>query len=499
MQNDLIPAPIDWVLLMPMLIVFGSGVVGMCIEMLRPRQNNNAIVLMTLVGLAAAGAYLIGAWDYPVTRTLGDLFLSDRTARVLQLLIIVISFTTVLYSEGYLRERRLPFGEYYPLVVWSATGAMIMATTTNLLIVFLGLEVLSIALYILAGLSNREQASQEAALKYFLLGAFASAFLLYGISLLYGATGTTQMEDLRAIWNQPLERPTVGLLYAGLTLVLVGFGFKVALVPFHMWTPDVYQGAPTSVTGYMAAAAKVGAFAALLRFLTYSIPMSDAWVPMLSVLALLTMTVGNLVALVQKDVKRILAYSSIAHAGYVLVALIAYGVLARESASAQPTSVLYYLIAYSFMTVGAFAVVSLATRGGRERTELSDLYGLWERAPLPAAMMIVFMASLAGIPLTAGFLGKLLIFRDALDAGLIVLAIALAINSVISAYYYLRIVLATVVQKPTLHAPRFAKPNAGLLATCLVCGLAIFALFFAAQPVLGQLEAPKEVFVQRGP
>ncbi len=499
MQTGLTPAPIDWVLLMPLLIVFGTGVVGMCIEMLRPRSNNNAIVATTLLGLGAAAAYLIGTWEYPTLHTFGELFLSDRVAKILQLLIIAITFTTVLYSEGYLRERRLPFGEYYPLLVWSATGAMIMATSTNLLIVFLGLEVLSISLYILAGLSNREQQSQEAALKYFLLGAFASAFLLYGISLLYGATGTTQMEDLRAIWNTPLDKPTVGLLYAGLTLILVGFAFKVALVPFHMWTPDVYQGAPTSVTGFMAAAAKVGAFAALVRFLDYATPMSDAWVPMLSALAILTMTVGNLVALVQKDVKRILAYSSIAHAGYVLVAVVAYGVLSREGSAAQPISVVYYLIAYSFMTVGAFAVVSLATRGGRERTELNDLNGLWERAPLPAAMMIVFMASLAGIPLTAGFLGKLLIFRDALDAGLVVLAIALAVNSVISAYYYLRIVLATVVQKPALHAPRFANPNAGLVATCLVCGLAIFALFFAAQPVLRELEAPQEVFVHRSP
>ncbi|MER3466235.1 MAG: NADH-quinone oxidoreductase subunit N, partial [Armatimonadota bacterium] len=196
---------------------------------------------------------------------------------------------------------------------------MIMATSTNLLIVFLGLEVLSISLYILAGLSNREQRSQEAALKYFLLGSFASAFLLYGISLLYGATGSTQMEALTAIWQTDMDPATTGLLYGGMTLVLVGFGFKVALVPFHMWTPDVYQGAPTSVTGFMAATSKVAAFAALFRFLEGSMQMADVWIPLLSILAIATMIVGNVVALVQEDVKRILAYSSIAHAGYVLV------------------------------------------------------------------------------------------------------------------------------------------------------------------------------------
>lgn len=499
MRNEVLaPASIDWTLLAPLLIVFGTGVVAMCVEMLRPRQNNNTIVITTLLGLAAAGVAVIIQWNYPLSQTFGELFVSDRFARIVQLLIIAVTFATVLYSEGYLRERRLPFGEYYPLVVWSASGAMIMATSTNLLIIFLGLEVLSISLYILAGLSNREQSSQEAALKYFLLGAFASAFLLYGISLLYGATGSTQIEAITSIWHTEMDHATTGLLYGGMTLVLVGFGFKVALVPFHMWTPDVYQGAPTSVTGFMAATSKVAAFAALFRFLDGSMPMADIWIPLLSILAVVTMTVGNLVALVQEDVKRILAYSSIAHAGYVLVALVAYGAIAREGGVPSSLAVVYYLSAYSFMTVGAFAVISLTTKGGKERTRLSDLYGLWERAPIPAAMLIIFMASLAGIPLTAGFFGKLFIFRDALDADLTVLAILLAVNSVISVYYYLRIVFAAVVQKPTLHAPRFATPNFGLTATCLLCGLAVLALFFAAQPVIQEIstEAPQEILVR---
>lgn len=226
--------------------------------------------------------------------------------------------------------------------------------------------------------------------------------------------------------------------------------------------------------------------------------MADVWIPLLSILAIITMFVGNIVALVQEDVKRILAYSSIAHAGYVLVALVAYGAIAREGGSPSPLALVYYLLAYSFMTVGAFAVVSLTTKGGKERTNLSDLHGLWQRAPIPAAMLIIFMASLAGIPLTAGFFGKLFIFRDALDGGLPALAILLAVNSVISVYYYLRIVFAAVVQKPTLHVPRFASPNFGLTATCLLCGLAVLALFFAAQPVIQEIntEAPREILVR---
>ncbi|HET6644279.1 MAG TPA: NADH-quinone oxidoreductase subunit N [Fimbriimonadales bacterium] len=477
--------PFDWPAMAPMIAVFLTGVVAMVVEMLSPRRTNNLIVGVCLVGLGFAASLVVRIWDHSAN-SLGGLFTDDRFGHIMQLAIIGIAFLTVLYSEGYLRERRLPFGEYYPLVLWSALGAMIMSTSRDLLIIFLGLEVLSIALYVLSGLSSREKKSQESALKYFLLGAFATGFLLYGISFVYGATGSTNISSISALVSMGKDvNPTnIKLLYAGLGLILVGFGFKTALVPFHMWTPDVYQGAPTSVTGFMAACVKVGAFAALARFLYGAADLRDVWLPILMVLAALTMTVGNLIALVQKDAKRILGYSSIAHAGYVLVALAAYGALQGTAGAIGYNTLAYYLLSYAAMTVGAFAVLSLSARNGQEGTLLEDFHGMYRRAPFLAAAMIIFMASLAGIPLTAGFLGKLLIFKDALSAGMVWLAIVLAVNSVISAFYYLRIVVAISVQKPELREPQFGKVNAGLVATCAVSAVIVLGMFFGYQPLV---------------
>jgi NADH-quinone oxidoreductase subunit N len=476
------PAPFDWPAMLPLLIVFGTGVAAMVIEMLWPRRNNNAIVWASLLGLAISGIALVRIWGQS-GESLGGLFTNDRFGQVTQLALIAITFVTVMYSEGYLRERRLSFGEYYPLILWATAGGMIMVTSRDLLIIFLGLEVLSISLYVLSGLSSRERRSQESALKYFLLGAFASGFLLYGIALIYGATGTTNALGIGALMHAQADATAVKLLYAGIGLIIVGFGFKTALVPFHMWTPDVYQGAPTSVTGYMAAAVKVAAFAAFFRFLDASIDLTGVWVPVLGGLAALTMTVGNLIALVQKDAKRILGYSSIAHAGYILVALVAYGSLKGSGAPADANTLTYYLVSYALMTIGAFAVLSLAARGGSEGTQLEDFHGMWRRAPVPAACMIFFMASLAGIPPLAGFIGKFLVFRDALNADLVWLALLLAVNSVISAFYYLRVVLAVCVNPPETGGARFSKANAGLLSACTVCAIALVALAVAYQPV----------------
>lgn len=491
------PAPIDWSAMLPMISVASAGVVAMLIEMIWPRRSNDFIVWVCMIGLAVAGGFVVWYWNLPAAESFGyrfenaegalggGLFLHDRFAQVIQLLLILCAFLSILFSEGYLREKRLAFGEFYPLVMWATLGAMIMVATRDLLIVFLGLETLSISLYVLAGLSQKDKRSQESALKYFLLGAFASGFMLYGIALIYGATGTTNAAGIEALFNLNLSDPTAErIAYAGMALILVGFAFKAAFVPFHMWTPDVYQGAPTVVTGFMAATSKVAAFAALLRFLDASLGMKEVWIPILAVLAVLTMTIGNLIALAQKDAKRILAYSSIAQAGYLLVAIVAWA-----KAKDMPTisigygTVVYYLIAYSVMTVGAFAVLSVVARKGKEGTLLEDLYGMWRRAPFPAAMMIVFMASLAGFPPTAGFFGKLWIFFDALNTDLLWLAIVLAINSVISAAYYIRIVLATL-KDPEIHPTRFAPVNIGLFAACLFCAIGIFAIAFFAEPVL---------------
>lgn len=490
------PAPIPWEALLPLIAVATTGIVAMLIEMIWPRRSNDVIVWICIVGLAAAAGCVVYHWNLPALESFGPrfdnaqgsvgggLFLHDRFGQIIQLTLIATAFLTVIFSEGYLREKRLAFGEFYPLVMWAAMGGMIMATSRDLLIVFLGLETLSIALYVLAGLSQKDKRSQESALKYFLLGAFASGFMLYGISLIYGATGTTNIAGISELFSLKLPDPTaVNVAYAGMGLILVGFAFKVALVPFHMWTPDVYQGAPTVVTGFMAAASKVAAFAALIRFLDASMAMKDVWIPILTVLAVITMTVGNLIALAQKDAKRILGYSSIAQAGYILVAIVAWA-KAKDipNLTIGYETVAFYLIAYTVMTIGAFAVLSSAASKGKEGTLLEDLYGMWRRAPFPAAMMIVFMASLAGVPPTGGFFGKLFIFFDAVNANLVWLALILALNSVISVAYYLKIVQATL-RDPEVHPTKFAPVNVGLFATCFLCAIGLFAIVLFIDPL----------------
>lgn len=500
----LTPAPVIWEPLLPMLCVFGSGVVAMTVEMIRPRTTNNLIVILSLIGLLVAGGIIVLDWSSGLFHRdpieffglqfgslpepfQGGLFIHDRFGQVIQLLLIAVTFITFLFSEGYLREKRIPFGEYYPLVLWSCVGGMIMVTTRDLMIFFLGLETLSIALYVLAGLCTSDKRSQESALKYFLLGAFASSFLLFGIALIYGATGTTHISGVAMLMDLPPGDPTaVKILVAGIAMALIGFGFKAALVPFHMWTPDVYQGAPTSVTGFMAAGAKVAAFAAMLRFLggIDHPDLTEIWLPALAILAVITMTIGNLVALAQRDIKRMLGYSSIAHAGYILVAVIAW---AKSPESIGFNTVAFYLTAYSLMTLGAFAVVSLSARAGKEGTLLEDYYGLWRRAPFLAAAMVVFMASLAGVPPTGGFVAKFLIFRDALQTDYLWLALVLGVNSVISAFYYLKIVMAISVRDPELRPTRFSKPNAGLISASAICALGLLVLGILANPVMNWL------------
>jgi NADH-quinone oxidoreductase subunit N len=494
MSGDVLyPASIDWLAILPILLVTGGGVLGMIIEMVRPRQTNNAIVVVSLTSLFCA---LYVLFPYGVgnrAETLGGLYVNDSLTRVLQTLILLSAVLTVLFSEGYLREKRVPFGEYYPLLLWSTVGGMIMVATRDLLILFLGLEVLSLCLYVLAGLKSGEKKSQESAMKYFLLGAFASAFMLYGIALIYGATGTTHLSgmfQLNARASETLPLHTHILAYSGMAMVIVGFGFKAAIVPFHMWTPDVYHGAPTSVTAFMAGGSKIAALGAFVRFLDEARYGMEIWLPLLSALAVATMVYGNVVALVQRDAKRILAYSSIAHAGYVLVAIVAHIQLLTLQRGEGWTTVIYYLLAYGVMTVGAFAVLSLAARGGRESTLLDDMAGLWQRSPFLSAMMIVFMASLAGIPPTGGFVGKFLIFRDTLNAGLLWLGIVLALNSVVSAYYYLRIVLAMVVWDRGDRPSELARPHAGLLAVCAVCGFLLLYMAIFVEPVIVWIGEP---------
>jgi NADH-quinone oxidoreductase subunit N len=474
------PVPsIDWLVILPIVIVITTGIVALTIEILRPKRNNNLIVGTCLLGLGIAGVATVWQFGMPATDTLARMVVRDQFGLIMQLLLILSAFLAILFSEGYLREKRIPFGEFYPLVLWSTAGGMVMAATQNLLGIFVGLELLSISLYVMAGMARNELQSEESALKYFLLGAFASGFFLYGMAFFFGATGSLHLDHIGTAWEAGEHgRP---LLIFGLGLMLIGLGFKASLVPFHQWTPDVYQGAPTNVTAFMAAGSKVAAFAALWRVLEGSLPLVDLWVPVLFWLAILTMTVGNVVALVQRDVKRILGYSSVAHAGYILVALLAHF---RNPAEVGIGATAYYLFAYSLMTIGAFAIVSMTARDGREGTSIENLYGLWRRSPMMGVALVIFMASLIGVPITAGFFGKLFIFMDALRADLLPLAIVLAINSVISIYYYLGIALAAFVQEEEPEARPLGRMHGGLAASVAICAIGVMGIAIFMNPLL---------------
>lgn len=489
---------IDWPTVMPMLVVIATGIVALFIEMFAPKRNNNLIVGVSLAGLALAAWKTVQQFGLPDGATFGGFVLRDQLGLVLQLVLVGICFFVFMFSEGYLREKQIAFAEFYPLALWATSGAMMMVTTTNLLELFLGLEVLSIALYCLAGMSRQEAKSEESALKYFLLGAFASAFLLMGIAYLYGATGSLDLGAIAATMPD-LTTESRNLVVFGVGMLLVGLGFKAAFVPFHQWTPDVYQGAPTNVTGFMAAASKVAAIGALIRVMQAAMPVQNFWFPALFWVCVLTMTVANLAALVQKDAKRVLGYSSIANAGYILVALLAH-VKAPDKVGLGTT--LYFLVAYSLMTVGTFAVLSLAAKGGKEGSRFQDLHGMWQRSPLAVCCLVVFVVSLIGVPPTAGFFAKFQIFGDALTAGLPVLAIVMAVNSAVSVYYYLGLIQATLVADQGALRNDSAKPSVGTSLTVVACAVGLFWAAFAFNAVqngLNPAAEPTSVSVEAGP
>ncbi|MBS1707647.1 MAG: NADH-quinone oxidoreductase subunit N [Armatimonadetes bacterium] len=501
-MNYTIPT-VDWSLVLPFALVALTGIVALIIETAHPKRDNGLIIGVSLTGLAATFVLLLTQLVLPPARTFGNMVLRDQFSVLLQLICVAATAVCFMFSDGYLREKKIAFGEFYPLTLWALSGAMVMVSTDNLLMLFVGLEILSIALYCLAGMSRSEARSEESALKYFLLGAFASAFLLYGIAFLFGASGSMSLPDIQKAVTG-LTRDTLPMPVFGVMLVLVGLGFKASLVPFHQWTPDVYQGAPTNVTAFMAAVSKVAAFGALARVLVAAAPLHQYWFEALYWIAIATMCIGNLVALVQKDVKRALGYSSIAHAGYLLVALLAY---TRDPDKVSLGTTVFYLIGYAAMTVGAFAVVSLAAKGDRDGSRYQDLHGLYRRAPFATVMLVLFLSSLIGIPPTVGFFGKQLIFLDALRTGLVPLAIVLAVNSAVSAYYYLQIMVAAFVSEEGAARPVSRKPGAGMtIGVCVCAAGVIFASLLGgyvqettrtaalqAKPVPGRVQNQMEV------
>jgi len=406
-------------------LLYDAWATGSSLEAARGR----ATTWLSLLGVGVALALNAPLPVDPVA--FGGMYVRDHLTQVITLAALAATGLAVLLSPVYLERFRLPAGEYYALLLFSAAGAILMGASRNLIVLFLGLEILSLPLYALSALACHSQRSQEAGLKYLLLGAFATAFFVYGVALIYGATGTI---DLAAIAQAPFS-PLLGV---GVALLTIGLGFEAALVPFHAWAPDVYEGAPLPVTAFMSVVAKVGAFAGLLRVFPFALPhLAAQWGAVLAAVAIATMVLGNLAALFQTNLKRLLAYSSIAHAGYILIGVVSPG-------DAGTSSVLYYLVVYAAMNLGAFGVLLLLERRGEEADRIEDLEGLVGRAPWAAAVLVLCMVSLAGLPPTAGFIAKLYIFRAALAGHHTALAIVAVLTSVASVYYYLRVAYAAL-------------------------------------------------------
>ena len=457
---------INLTLIAPELIIGVAGVLVMMVDAFARRGQRWLTGILSIAALFASGAASIWLWlAWPGARSaFNGMIVLDELRLSFTLIFVIVSVLTVLIAAVWIDIEHLPAGEFHALLLFATCGMMLMASAGDLVIVFLGLEILSIATYVLAGFRRTDIRSNESSLKYFILGSFASAFLLYGIALIYGATmtetlpGTTNIAAIAGRLNQSLYPP---LLLAGAAMLLVGFGFKIATAPFHVWTPDVYEGAPTPVTAFMAAGPKAAGFASFMRVFLFGFPIATAaastagyahksWLGALAIMAVLTMTIGNVVAIVQNNVKRMLAYSSIAHAGYALVGFVAAGAATDpEQRSAALTSVAFYLLTYTVMNMGAFAIVTLIARGNDRHTEVEDYNGLGALSPVLAFSLSLFMLSLLGMPLTAGFMGKLMVFSSALHQGYSWLVVIGVLNSAVSAYYYLRLIIVMFFRERT--------------------------------------------------
>jgi len=475
----MIPAPpISLAVLAPALIVMGAGCLVLLLDLLPPRASKVHLATVALLGVVAALLTSLAAWGGR-GRGFRDMVILDNYALFFHVVICYGAPLIVLLSIDYLRRSGVESGEYYALVLFSTSGMLLLTSASDLIVVFLAIELMSLSLYVLSGLFKGRRQAGEASMKYFLLGAFASAFLLYGIALLYGATGTTNIDRIAAA---AAAAPHDTLLIAGLGLLLVGFGFKISSAPFHMWAPDVYEGAPTSVTALIATGSKAAVFAVLVRLLLSGVRAVQAdWTAVLWVLAALTMTLGNVVAIAQSNLKRMLAYSSIAHVGYMLVGLVAGG-------AAGAGAVLFYLLAYTFTTAGTFGVITLCVRAGEEAVDVRDYAGLGRRHPVLAFALALLLLSLVGIPPLAGFVGKFYLFGAAVRAGFVWLAVLGVLNSAVAAYYYLRVIVTMYMQEPDGQSASVAPSFAGGLAlTIAVIGVVLLGLMPAPFVDLAQV------------
>jgi len=428
----LAPESIDLIALAPVLVLSVFAMMVLVVDLFGGR-NKTLLVFISLVGLLMTAISAFAKHPIPAY-SFNDSYIVDHLSLFFICIFTISSALTILLSVEYNKREGINPGEYFALILFCTVGMILLASATDMIMIFLGIEIVSICLYVLTGIQRGNVRSNEAALKYFLLGAFATGFLLYGMTLIYGSTGSTNLFKIAEV-TQNLGAQSNPLLLMGLVLLIIGFGFKVASVPFHMWSPDVYQGAPTPVTAFMSVGPKAAAFAAFFRVFAEAFPaMSPSWELLLTIIAVLSMFFGNLGAIMQTNIKRMLAFSSISHAGFLIMAVI-------TKTSLAGSSLLFYMLAYSFTTFGIFGIVILLGRKGEENLEMKNYSGLAYKHPILALSMTILLFSLAGLPPFAGFIAKFYLFSAAIQEGLVTLVIIAVLNSAVSFYYYLKVII----------------------------------------------------------
>jgi len=467
MPTSFMPSATDLLRFSPELILTVAGTLLMVLDPLFAERYRKLFGHLSIAALLLA---LFGALEAQTVTGLSfsNLLIVDGFATFFRVLVCTIGILAVLLSYRFLDRELAETGEYHALLLFCVAGQCLMAASNDLIMIFIGLEISSIATYILAGYLRNDKRNNEAALKYFLLGSFATAFFLYGVAIIYGITGTTKLDEIRNVLTQP------GMQFGGVAiaagLMIVGLGFKVSGAPFQMWAPDVYQGAPAPVSVFMATGPKAAAFAVFLRiFMTSFLQISSDWEPLIWMSALLSMTIGNFAALTQNNLKRMMAYSAIAHAGYILVAF-------ASRSEGGTAAVMFYLAAYALMNIGVFAVIIHIEGKGERHLRIEDLAGLGQRQPVTAALLTVFLLSLIGVPLTGGFFGKFYIFRAALQANLVWLTVLGLLNSAVAAYYYLRLMVLMYMHEPGEVTNSLEPLSAGLRAALILPAIGTFIL-----------------------
>ena len=491
--TELIPPSVNVSIILPEMIVAVAGIAVMLYDSFFPKQRTVSGVI-AIAGLVISGIVLATMWggDLPATSWNG-MIAHDNLRLSFSFVFLFVSAMTVLISTVWVERENVPVGEYHALLLFATFGMMMMSAGNDLVVIFLGLETLSIATYVMAGLRKADLKSNESAMKYFILGSFASAFLLYGMALIYGATGSTNLTQIAGTMTAPDSHVNFpALLLVGGAMMIVGFGFKIAMAPFHVWAPDVYEGAPTPITGFMATGPKAAAFASFIRIFVLGLPLVAGvqsseylhmtWTSALAVMAIVTILVGNVAAIMQTNVKRMLAYSSIAHAGYALVGFIGAGMAKGDAArDAAIASVAFYMLTYAVTNLGAFAIVTLLAQKNDRRCDFEDYNGIGFKSPVLSFSLSLFMLSLLGLPLTAGFMGKVLVFRPALEAGNVLvtsLVVVAVIGSAISAYYYLRLIVVMFFRERSTEwrEPKMS-PSMATALIIAVLGVLYFGIF----------------------